>query len=179
MSALHTRFKVNVNEMSDEALDQEIAAVKPPRNFSRLSVQLLEITLERVNSVITSQLNGHQEHIPEPEPNPQRFTGYIKYHKDNYVQNYEAMRPLRDLARLIRQFLPNMRIISDGLQRRYRELIEQRELRLLQRRIRAQMDLNNDALREPGLFNFPNEPPEDENEENEEIPLLENVDPLD
>ena len=164
--------------MSDETLDQEIARIKPFRNFSRLSVQLLEIALERINSAITSQLQGHQEHVPEPEPNPQRFIGYIKYHKEDYIQKYEEMKPLRDLARLIRQFLPNMKTISDGLQRRYREMIEQRELRLLQRRIRNQMDLAQEAVREPGLFIFPGDNPDEENGD-DELPPLEGVEPLD
>ena len=161
--------------MSDAELDREITAIRPSRNFTRLSVQLLEIALDRITGVITSSLEGHQEHIPEPEPNPNRFTGYIKYNKDCYVRRYEEMKPLRDLARLIRTFLPNMLTIRDGLQRRFRQLIEQRELRQLRRRIQDQLNVNP---LEPGLEDFA-----DANERDEVIgddaDVVEDVDPLD
>ena len=151
--------------MSDADLETEITRIKPSRNFSRLSVQILEVALDRITRVITNQLESHQEHVPEPEPNPQGFTGYIKYDKEAYIKHYEEMKPLRDLARMIRTFLPNMRTISDGLQRRYRELVEQRELRQIQRQLRDHMNL-------PRLDN-------DADEGNDELPLLENVEPLD
>ena len=162
--------------MSDAELDQEIAAVRPSRNFTRLSVQLLEIALERITGVIASSLEGHQEHVPEPEPNPNRFTGYIKYHKDDYVRRYEEMKPLRDLARLIRTFLPNMRVIRDGLQRRFRQMVEQRELRQLRRRIQDQLNVNP---LDPGLEVGVDDDEVDVDGADVGAPQAEDIDPLD
>ena len=127
--------------MSDEELDQEIRVVRPQRDFARLSVQLLEVSLQRAEGMITAGLQGFEEHVPEPGPNHNRFIGYYKYDKEAYVRAYEGLKPMRDLVRLINNFLPNMRNVRDNHQRRYQELIGQRELRQLRARMEADLQL--------------------------------------
>lgn len=159
--------------MSDAELEREIRLIRPSRNFSRLSVQLLEVTLDRITGVISASLDGFQEHVPEPEPNPGRFIGYVRYNKEDYVKRYEELKPLRDLSRLLRTFLPNMRVIRDGLQRRYGQLVEQREVRQLRRRIQEQL-IANDGQDRNGMPMHADDGLDDDG-----IPLLEDVDPLD
>ena len=167
--------------MDDEELDRNIRVTKSQRNFARLSVQILEIASQRLESFIADSLEGCQEHVPEPEPNPNRFTGYIKYNKDGYVRAYESVKPLRDLSRLIRTFLPSMRSISDSLQTRYQLLTEQHELRVLRRRIRAQLEINRPV--EPNVENPLDidaiNDAENNAENDNDMPPLENVDPDD
>ena len=164
--------------MNDEELDRNIRVTKSHRNFTRLSVQILEITSQRLESFITSSLEGFQEHVPEPGPNPNKFTGYIKYNKEGYINAYESVKPLRDLVRLIRTFLPSMRSISESLQTRYQLLTEQRELRILRRRIRAQLELNQPEAPQAFEMNGVGDV-EEPNADDDEIPPLENVDPID
>lgn len=162
--------------MDDAELDRNIRITKSQQSFTRLSVQILEITSQRLDSFIASSLEGYQEHVPEPEPNPNKFTGYIKYNKEGYVHAYETVKPLRDLSRLIRTFLPSMQSINESLQTRFQLLTEQRELRLLRRRLRAQLELNQPL--NPNDLGLPDARNNGELENNEnEPPPLENVDP--
>ena len=169
--------------MSDEDLENTLQSIKTQRNFSRLSVQILEVALQRVDGFISSALDGYQEHVPEPEPNPQRFTGYIKYDKGGYVKAYEEIKPLRDLSRLIRTFLPSMRAMSDCLQTQYQLLIGQHEIRALRRRINAHLNIADrpNPLPEAVPENPVVEANENENEpanNDDEVPPLENVEPM-
>ena len=143
------RLNLDIPNMTDQELDEAIRSAHPQRNFSRLSVQLLELSQERVDALITEGLQGFQEHVPEPEPNPQRFIGHIRYNKDGYVEAYERLKPMRDLSRMLHTFLPNMRTIRDGIQTRYLQMLAERERRQLQARLANQNAVNEaEVLRE-------------------------------
>ena len=126
---------MNLESLSDEELDQEIRHARSQRNFSRLSVQLIEVALQRSEGIIRETLDRFQEHVPEPEPNPHRFIGYIKHDKNAYVSAYDRLKPTRDLVRLLRTFLPDMRNMRDTMQERYEALLRQLEIRKLQRQV--------------------------------------------
>lgn len=135
----------NLPAMSDEELSDAIQTARSHRNFARLSVQLVEISLQRVESMITAGLQGFEEHAPEPGPNPNSFIGYYKYDKDAYVQAYERLKPMRDLVRLLNDFLPNMRVVRDNHQARFTALIRHHEVRQLRARFQAQLLRNANA----------------------------------
>ena len=128
--------------LSDEELDREIRNARSQRNFARLSVQLIEVALQRSEGIIRETLDRFQEHVQEPEPNPNRFIGYIKHDKDAYVQAYDRLKPTRDLVRLLNTFLPNMRNMRDTHEDRYGSLLRELETRRLRERLQNQMDLN-------------------------------------
>ena len=134
--------------LSDEQLDREIRNARSQRNFARLSVQLIEVALQRSEGIIRETLDQFQEHVPEPEPNPNRFIGYVRHDKDAYVHAYDRLKPTRDLVRLLNTFLPNMRHMRDTHDDRYNSLLRELETRQLRARLQAQMNLNNDAENE-------------------------------
>ena len=134
---------MDASQMSNEELEREIRSVRSQRDFARLSVQLIETSLQRAEGMITDGLQGFEEHVPEPGPNPHRFIGYYKYDKEAYVRAYEGLKPMRDLVRLLNTFLPNMRIIRDGHQARFQELIGQQEIRQLRARMEAELRVEN------------------------------------
>ena len=146
---------MDVNRLTDEEMDREIRSVRSQRDFARLSVQLLEISLQRAQAMISNGLQGFEEQVREPEPNPNRFIGYVKYDKDAYVHAYEELKPMRDLVRLINTFLPNMRVIRDNHQSRFEALLGERDSRIL----RARMENALQIVPEP-----PVAPAEDPNE---------------
>ena len=160
--------------MDDEELERQLKDIKTQRNFSRLSVHILEVALQRIDGVISDALQGFQEHVPEPEPNPNRFIGYIKYDKTGYVKTYEDTKPLRDLSRLIRTFLPSMRAMSDCLQTQFHLLMNQHEVRALRRRIAAHLNMNQ----APDVPRVINGDVNGEVPDVDEPPPLENVDPI-
>ena len=129
--------------MSDEDFDREIRNIRSQRNFARLSVQLIEVALQRSEGIIRETLDQFEERVREPEPNPNRFIGYIRYDKESYVDAYERLKPTRDLVRLLNTFLPDMRNMRDRLQERYGSLLEQQRLRQLQAQFQNQA-LGND-----------------------------------
>ena len=126
---------MDVNQLTNEEMDREIRSVRSQRDFACLSVQLMEISLQRAQGMITSGLQGFEEQVREPEPNLNRFIGYVKYDKEAYVRAYEELKPMRDLVRLINTFLPNMRVIRDNHQSRFEALIGERDSRILRARM--------------------------------------------
>ena len=164
--------------MTDDELERNMQNIRTQRNFSRLSVQILEVALQRVDNAVSTALEGYQEHVPEPEPNPQRFTGYVKYDKNGYVKAYEDMKPLRDLSRLIRTFLPSMRAMSDCLQTQYQLLTGQHEIRALRRRIDEHLNMDNRPENPPNPVNIRDHLNEPELEDDDDMPPLENVENL-
>ena len=155
MSNVFLGLTMSHSHLSDETLDREIRNARSQRNFARLSVQLIEVALQRSEGIIQETLDQFQEPVREPEPNPNRFIGYVKYDKDAYIQAYERLKPTRDLVRLLNTFLPNMRNMRDTHEERYGSLLREREMRQLQKQVQAHMKLNQNP---PA--------PDDENDDN-------------
>ena len=99
-------------------------------------------TIKKTEQTIETVLSQHQEHIPEPEPNHNKFTGYIKHDKEGYVTSYNQLKPLRESLELMNSWLPVMTTMSAAAMTRHDLLVERKRL------LEEKQDLQADIARE-------------------------------
>ena len=123
------------------ALDTAIEEARKNRDASRLSAELINFAIHSCETAVSRGLDGYVEHVPEPEPNPNRMIGYQKYDKEGFVKAYDQLKPIRDLLVMLREYKNDLDENRRLTQSNYDLLVARKELLEVRARLQAQLAL--------------------------------------
>ena len=108
-------------------LNQEIEVAKTMVNFTRLTADVNAASVQKCEQTLNELLSAHQQHVPEPEPNLNKFTGHIRYDKNGYVDTYRRIKPLREALELMRAYQTTLNVMHEKALDRHNILLARRD----------------------------------------------------